>query len=71
MHATSVEHMARLARLRELRVKAGMYQIELAERAGVARTTIIRLEAGDENASPGTIRKIARALRVNPRRLFE
>jgi transcriptional regulator with XRE-family HTH domain len=61
-----VGHVPRLARLRELRVKAALSQADLAERAGVARTTIIRLEAGDPNVLPSTLRKLSRALRVKP-----
>jgi transcriptional regulator with XRE-family HTH domain len=52
-----------LARLRELRVRAGLTQSDLADRARVARTTIIRLEAGDPNVRPTTLRRLARALR--------
>jgi len=61
---TTVEQMPRLTRLRKLRLDAALTQAELAERTGLARTTIIRLEAGDPNALPPTIRKLARALRL-------
>ena len=51
--------------LRALRVNAGLTQIELAERAGVGLTTIVRLEAGrGKRPYPGTRRKIATALGV-------
>ena len=70
-NSTIVGHMPRLTRLRELRVRAAMTQAELAERAGVARTTIIRLEAGDPNVLPPTLRKLARALRVRPTDLID
>lgn len=62
--------LPRLTRLRELRLRAALTQTELAERAGVARTTIVRLEAGDPNVLPPTLRKIARALHVRPRDLI-
>lgn len=71
-HSTSVGPMPRLIRLRELRLRAAMTQADLAERAGVARTTIVRLEQGDPNVLPTTLRKLARALRVKqPADLWE
>jgi transcriptional regulator with XRE-family HTH domain len=63
---TIVGHVPRLGRLRDLRIQAAMTQIELADKASVARTTIIRLEAGDPNVNPSTLRKLARALKVRP-----
>jgi len=44
-----------------LRLRAALTQAELAERAGLARTTIVRLEAGDPNALPPTLRRLQRA----------
>jgi transcriptional regulator with XRE-family HTH domain len=69
--SATVGHVPRLIRLRELRLRAAMSQADLAERAGVARTTIIRLEQGDPNVLPSTLRKLARALHVRPTQLFE
>jgi transcriptional regulator with XRE-family HTH domain len=69
--STTVGHVPRMGRLRDLRIRAGMSQIELAERAGVARTTIVRLEGGDPNVLPSTVKKLARALRVRPAALFD
>ncbi len=68
---TSVRLVPRLVRLRELRMRAAMTQIDLAERSGVARTTIIRLEGGEPNPLPSTVRKLARALKVKPHALLE
>ena len=68
---TILGQMPRLARLRELRLRAAMSQADLAEKAGVARTTVIRLEQGDPNVQPSTLRKLARALRVKPTDLWE
>ena len=48
-----------------------MTQAELADAAGISRTTVVRLEAGDPNALPSTIRKLARVLRVKARELWE
>jgi DNA-binding XRE family transcriptional regulator len=68
-HSSSIvlsDWMPALRRLRELRLRAALTQDELAERAGVARTTILRLEAGSPNPNPRTIRKVARVLKVKP-----
>ena len=63
VHTTIVGQMPALARLRELRIRAGLTQAELADKARVARTTIIRLEKHlDPNAEPTTLRRLARAL---------
>ncbi len=62
---TIVEHMPVLARLRELRIRAGLTQLELADKARVARTTVVRLERGNPNAEPTTLRRLARALKVS------
>jgi DNA-binding XRE family transcriptional regulator len=61
--------MAALTRLRELRLDAALSQEDLAKKARVARTTIVRLEKGDPNVLPSTRRKLARALRVKPAEL--
>ena len=58
--------VAKLKRLREDRV---LSQRELARMAGLTHVTVWRLENGFENAHPQTIRKIAKALGVEPREL--
>jgi len=60
--STTVGQMPVLARLRDLRIRAGLTQTELADRARVSRSTVIRLEAGDPNVRPTTLRRLARAL---------
>jgi len=46
-------------------------QRELAERAGLSPTTILKLESGRVDAPhPRTIRKLADALKVNPAELL-
>ena len=62
--------MPALPRLRELRLREALSQRDLAELAGVAHTTVVRLEAGDPNANPSTVRKLAAALKVKPRELM-
>jgi len=55
-----------LANLKTLRTRRALSQRDLAKLAGVAHTTIVRLEGGDPNVLPSTLRKIARALKVKP-----
>ena len=56
-----------LPHLRSFRQRAIMSQEELAERSGVARDTISKLESGRRKAYPTTIRKLAAGLDVEPR----
>lgn len=59
-------------RFTKLRVDSMMSLRELADRAGVAFTTVQHIESG-ETTSPhfGTIKKLAKALGVDPRDLME
>jgi len=54
-----------VSRLREQRLNHAMSQQKLADKSGVSRTTIMKLEAGRE-AWPQTVGKLARALGVRP-----
>jgi transcriptional regulator with XRE-family HTH domain len=56
--------------LRSFRRRAIMSQEELAERSGVARDTISKLESGRRKAYPTTIRKLAAGLDVEPQLLL-
>ena len=56
--------------LRSFRRRAIMSQEELAERSGVARDTISKLESGRRKAYPTTIRKLAAGLEVEPQLLL-
>ncbi len=47
-----------------------MSQEQLAQRSGVARDTISKLETGQRGAYPSTIRKLAAGLEVEPRMLL-
>jgi len=58
--------MPTLTRLKELRQRAALSQADLGKKAGVARTTILRLEQGEPNVLPSTLRKLASALKVKP-----
>jgi transcriptional regulator with XRE-family HTH domain len=53
------------ARLREVRAAAKMTQHELAERSGVHRQTIARLELGTREPTWETVQALARALGVS------
>jgi transcriptional regulator with XRE-family HTH domain len=59
---------ARLAQLRALNV---LTQRELAERAGVTLLSVHKIETGQQEPRPATIRKLARALGVKPTDLME
>jgi transcriptional regulator with XRE-family HTH domain len=53
-------------KVREAREKAFLSKRELAERAGLDRSTVGRIEGGITEVYPRTIRKIAEALSVDP-----
>ena len=55
-----------MARLKELRRRRVLTLEELAKKAGVGRNTVWRLEHGLMGAQPRTIRKLAKALDVEP-----
>lgn len=59
-----------LPHLRDLRRRAVLSQEQLAEKSGVARETISKLESGRRGAYPSTIRKLAAGLEVEPRMLM-
>ena len=52
------------------RRKRGLTQRELGELAGVAHTTVQQLESLRRGAYPQTLRKLATALRVEPKDLL-
>jgi transcriptional regulator with XRE-family HTH domain len=60
-----------IVRLKELRRRRVLTLEELAEKAGVGRNTIWRLEHGVMGAQPRTIRKLAKALGVEPENLVK
>jgi len=56
-------------RLKALRVEQALTQEELADRAGVSTNTVARLERNETEPHMPTVRKLASALGVEPRRL--
>lgn len=63
--------MLELRNLRRLRLERLLSQADLAERSGVAESTINRLEQGKEAARFVTVRKLGAALGVDPRQLLD
>ena len=59
-----------MSHLRGFRQRAVMSQEQLAQKSGVARDTISKLEMGHRKAYPTTIRKLAMGLDVEPRMLL-
>jgi transcriptional regulator with XRE-family HTH domain len=58
-------------RLKKLRANQGMTQEALAEKAGISRTYLARLELGQQDPTLGTLRKLAKALKVTVGELVE
>jgi len=57
--------------IRKLREQRGMTQGQLAERAGVSREYVARLEAGRYDPSLSTLEKLAKALKVDVAKLLK
>jgi transcriptional regulator with XRE-family HTH domain len=53
------------------RLRRAMTQAELAEKANVGINTIIRIERNQTEPRPPTIRKLAEALRIDPKELIK
>ena len=56
-------------RVRSLRMRRALSQEDLADRAGMSRSSVHNLESGRHLAHPSSLRKIARALNVTPTQL--
>ena len=63
--------MVKLTRLRTVRERKALTQRELAERSGVTAVQISRIENGEANPYPSTVRKLAAALNVEPHDLMD
>ena len=57
--------------VRHLRRRYGLTQEELAKKAGIARVTLARIEAGSVDPAASTLRKLAAALGVTVDVLFD
>jgi transcriptional regulator with XRE-family HTH domain len=62
--------VVRLPRLRWWRERRAMTQQELAEKAGITRAALSRIESGQAEPRPPTVRRLAAALRVEPDQLM-
>jgi transcriptional regulator with XRE-family HTH domain len=58
-------------KLREIRKRALLTQQQLADKSGVGVTTIIRVERNQVEPQARTIRKLAKALGVEPHELLK
>lgn len=58
-------------KLRQYREHRVFSMRELAQKSGVSWNTIHRVETGRSEARPGTIRKLAAALEVEPHELLK
>lgn len=56
--------------LRKERLRKGLTQKELSEKAGVTERTISGLENGEYNPTVDTLRKLAKVLEVDVKQLF-
>jgi transcriptional regulator with XRE-family HTH domain len=63
--------MAKLTKLRPIRERRALTQQQLAELARINRVSLARLETGQAEARPTTVRKLADALGVDPADLME
>jgi len=58
-------------RLKTLRERRGMTQEQLAEKSGVSRTYLARLETGRQDPTLSTLEKLATALKVDVAKLLK
>ena len=58
-------------RLKQLRRERALSQRDLAAASGVSQDTIARLELGQREAQPRTLRRLSEALDVAPRELMK
>ena len=57
--------------LKRLRTLNALTQVELAQRAGLTTAAVARIERDEAEPRPSTLRKLAKALNVQPRDLVE
>jgi hypothetical protein len=56
--------------IKKHRKKIGLTQAELADKAGIGRSTLAQYEAGDRNPKRDALEKIAQALDMTPAEFF-
>ena len=56
-------------KLKDLRIERALTQEELAQKAGIGKNTINRMERNITEPRPSTLRKLAGALNVDPAEL--
>ncbi len=59
------------ARIKEIREKATLTQLELAKKSGLNRTFIIHVEKGRRNVSVQSLEKILKGLNVSFSKFFK
>lgn len=59
----------RLPHLRQWRLRSGLSQEDLAELAGISRSTVHNAEKGEKEVLPSTLQSLARALKLKPYQL--
>jgi transcriptional regulator with XRE-family HTH domain len=64
-------HKRFIVRLKKLRADRGMTQEALAEKAGISRVYLARLETGKQDPTLTTLLKLAKALKVKVGELLE
>ncbi|MFN0073041.1 MAG: helix-turn-helix domain-containing protein [Chloroflexota bacterium] len=62
--------MVKLTRLKAVRELKALSQQELADHAGLSRVAVTRIENGDSEPHPRTVRKLAAVLGVEPSALM-
>jgi len=63
--------VVRATRLRWYREQAVLTQKELANLAGISPLSVMKIELGDQQPRPKTIRALAKALRIKPQDLLD
>ena len=58
-------------RLKDLRIRRALTQEELADKAGIGKNTVNRVERNLTEPHMSTLRKLAQALRVEPHELLD
>ncbi len=61
--------LRKLSHLKRYRQERRLSQEEVYKLSGVSRSTIAELETGRRRARPGTVRKLAKALKIKPQDL--